>query len=135
MKLKWGEKKMYNLFLEECDLLESVELANLLNEEVITEASIAGMKITKENLQDEKFVRELTKKIKNYKYDKNNKNEVKKFVDTLLVIIMFISAITIVLLPITFLLGALSIIYIIKEKNCVVTLPVSSLNDEKAENF
>ena len=36
---------------------------------------------------------------------------------------------------ITFLIGALSIIYIIKEKNCVVTLPVSSLNDEKTENF
>ena len=36
---------------------------------------------------------------------------------------------------ITFLIGALSRIYIIKEKNCVVTLPVSRLNDEKTENF
>lgn len=35
----------------------------------------------------------------------------------------------------TFVIGALAIIYVLKEKNCDVTLPVSSVSDEKIENF
>lgn len=99
---------MYNLFLEEADLLEAVEIVNLLNEEVITETSIAGMRITKENLQDEKFVKELIKEIKNYKVDKKDPSSVRKFFNGLFCIIMLISAMSIVLLPVVFLIGAIT---------------------------
>lgn len=93
---------MHNLFLEDTDLLDIVEINLLLQEEVITEASIAGMKITKENLEDEKFVKELIKKIK------ENKHSLRTNTSMLLMIVGIISVLTIVAAPIGILLIAIS---------------------------
>lgn len=88
----------YELFLEGTDLLEVVEFYSLFNEEAVTEASIAGMKITKENLEDEKFVKELISKIR------SNPHKFRTNINGLLAIVGLISLITIVLAPIGILL-------------------------------
>lgn len=90
---------MFNLFLEDGDLLEAVELeSQLLQEEVITEASLYGMRITKKNLEDEEFVKELVNKIK------SNEHKLRNNIGSILMIIGFISIITIVCIPIGVLL-------------------------------
>lgn len=100
---------MHNLFLEDGDLLESVEIMSLLNEEVITETTISGLKVTKENLQDEKFVKDLIKKIKDYKVDKKDPNEVQKFFNLLFGILMIIMTMTIVLIPVVLLISVITL--------------------------
>ena len=93
----------YDLFLEDGDLLDIVEIQkSLIIQDVVNEATIAGMKITKENLEDEKFVKELIKKIKSQKYDTRDK------INMLMMVIGFISVISIVLLPVGLLLLAIS---------------------------
>lgn len=92
---------MSYLFLEDGDLLEATELECTL-EEVLTEASLYGMKITKENLEDEEFVKELVNKIK------SNKHTTRSNVSMWLMIIGLISVVTIVGAPIGLLLIAIT---------------------------
>ena len=105
---------MFNLFLEDGDLLEAVEIMNLLNEEVIIETTIAGMKVDKEKLEDEKYVKELIKKIKEENKNQNPKSARNK-ISGLLALISMISMITIVGIPIGALLLVIS--FVIMEKD------------------
>lgn len=89
---------MNNLFLDDIDLLEAVDMSILLQEEVINEATIASMKVTKEKLEDEDYVKELVKKIKENKHDLRN-NTIKT-----MFIVGVISTLTIVGAPIGILL-------------------------------
>lgn len=89
-----------NLFLlDDQDLLESVQMSiALLEEETIQEASIAGLKVTKEKLQDEDFVKDLVKKIK------DNDHKTYRDFTMLLLIVGVISTLTVVAAPIGILL-------------------------------
>ena len=94
---------MFELFLEDGDLLENVEMMRLIEkEDIITEASIAGMKITKENLQDEKYVKELINKIK------NNKHPVRDLINMFLLVVGVISIVSIVAIPVGILIIVLA---------------------------
>ena len=90
---------MYDFLLENSiDLLEFVEMNKSQNKYTITEASISGMKITKENLEDEEFVKELVKKIREDKHSSRTN------VSMLLFVVGMISTLTIVAAPIGILL-------------------------------
>ena len=90
---------MDNYLLDDIDLLEAIEFDLLMQEEdVITEASMYGMKINKENLEDEKFVKELVKKIR------EDEHILTKNIALTLFIIGAISSLTVVGLPIGILL-------------------------------
>ena len=71
---------MYNLFLEDCDLLEAVEIMNLLNESYIEES----VKLDKNRLDDMDYVKSIINQIKN--------NRSKK--ETTVNILMFFGAFT-----------------------------------------
>ena len=89
---------MNNYILEDTDLLTLVEFNLLLDEEAINEASMYGMKISKENLEDEEFVKELVNKIK------EDKHLFTKNLSLTLFVIGAISSITVIGLPIGILL-------------------------------
>ncbi len=86
------------MFLEDMDLLEAVDLNILIREEVVNEASIAGLKVTKEKLQDEDFVKDLVKKIR------DNDHKTYRDFTMLLLIVGVISTLTVVGAPIGILL-------------------------------
>lgn len=92
----------YKFFLEDGDLLEQVELYEMLNQDIITEMKLAGVKITKEKLQDEEFVKELTNKIR------NNRHIIRDGISMIMELIGFISMISVVGAPIGLLLLAIS---------------------------
>lgn len=93
----------YDLFLEDGDLLDIVEIQKLFTtENIVNEATIAGMKITKEKLEDEEFVKDLVKKIK------NQKHATRDTINMLMMIVGFISLLSIVLFPVGLLLLAIS---------------------------
>ena len=60
---------MYNLFLEDGDLLEAVEIMNLLNESYIEES----VKLDKNRLDDMDYIKGIINEIKNSK-DKKKTN-------------------------------------------------------------
>ena len=93
----------FGLFLENGDLLEEVELSLEIEDDgIINEATFAGMKVTKENLQDEEFVKELTKKIR------SEKHKLRDNIIGVIGILGMISFITIIGAPIGLLLIALT---------------------------
>lgn len=97
---------MYDKDFFEIDLLEMSNIMELFPQEVVNEMSIAGMKITKENLQDEDFVKELVKKIKRQKEKEPGK--IINNIALVMSLISLISMLTIVGIPIGLLLLLLS---------------------------
>lgn len=100
-----GILEMINTYFDEnMNLLEQMKINNLFSlydQESINEASIAGMKITKENLQDEKFVRELMKKI-------DEKEEKSESTSKMVMALGIISSLTVIGIPIGLLLLMIS---------------------------
>lgn len=84
---------MFELFLEDCDLLEAVEMNMILNESYIEES----VKIDKDRLNDMKYVKSIIKEI-------NNSKDKKRTTSNVLLIIGVISMMTIVLIPASILL-------------------------------
>lgn len=109
------------LFLEDVDLLDLLEFSSLQNDEVINEVTIIGMKITKENLEDENFVKNLIKEIR------NNKHKLRDNINAILVIAGIISVVTIITAPIGFLLIALS--SVIKDSDKINDKDLKKLDD------
>lgn len=88
---------MYNLFLEDGDLLEAVEIMNLLNESYIEES----VKLDKNRLDDMDYIKGIINEIKNSK-DK------KKTTSNILMMFGVLSMITIIGIPVGILIVLLS---------------------------